>query len=98
MKKNSDYDTKAFKQIPILRVAEALGLNIIKTGSDTWAERDPEIRGGTTSLTLFIGTNTFVRFSGKVSGGVSKGDNIALVMHVRNDAKFRSACSFLSRL
>lgn len=47
------------------------------------------------SLSIFEKTNTFVRFSGKTVRGVSKGDVIALVMHMR-DVDFKTAIHLLA--
>lgn len=91
-------DLVTLKRIPILTVAERLGVDLVRTGGDTWQEKDKEKRGQVTSLTLFTHTNSFVRFSGKESGGCSKGSVIDFVRHVKNDPDFRSACDFLSTL
>jgi hypothetical protein len=83
---------EALRQIPILRVAEALGVDIVKTGSGTYAMREGrEI----TSLTLFEKTNNWHRFSGKEQGGVSRGSTIDLVIHCR-ECSLRSAVDFLT--
>lgn len=68
------------KEIPIIRVAEHLGIPLVKTGAATWCMKDETI----TSLTIFEKTNSWHRFSGKTNGGVSSGSNIDLVMHIRN--------------
>lgn len=80
------------RRIPILRVAEALGLSLAKTGSGTYAMREDR---KITSLTLFENTNTWHRFSGKEQGGVFRGSTIDLVMHCR-DCSLRQALDFLS--
>lgn len=83
---------EALRQIPILRVAEALGLDIVKTGGGTYAMREGrEI----TSLALFEKSNTWHRFSGKEQGGVSRGSTIDLVIHCR-ECSLRSAVDFLT--
>ncbi len=80
------------RQIPIIRVAESLGLDVVKTGGGTYAMREGrEI----TSLTLFEKTNTWHRFSGKEQGGVSRGSTIDLVIHCR-ECSLRSAVDFLT--
>ena len=80
------------RQIPIVRVAESLGLDVVKTGGGTYAIREGrEI----TSLTLFEKTNTWHRFSGKEQGGVSRGSTIDLVIHCR-ECSLRSAVDFLT--
>ncbi|MDO8648681.1 MAG: hypothetical protein Q7R81_02765 [Candidatus Peregrinibacteria bacterium] len=83
---------EALRQIPILRVAEALGVDIVKTGSGTYAMREGrEI----TSLTLFEKTNNWHRFSGKEQGGVSRGSTVDLVIHFR-ECSLRQAVDFLT--
>ncbi len=83
------------RNIPILRVAESLGLELRRTGSGTWNVKDGNDRLGYTSLTIFEKTNNWRRWSGKVSGGVSKGSIFDLVMHMR-DCNFKEALNFLS--
>lgn len=83
---------EALRQIPILRVAESLSLDIVKTGGGTYAMREGrEI----TSLTLFEKTNTWHRFSGKEQGGVFRGSTIDLVIHCR-ECSLRCAVDFLT--
>ncbi|MDD4628260.1 MAG: hypothetical protein PHE68_02580 [Candidatus Peribacteraceae bacterium] len=82
----------ALRRIPILSVAAALGLSLVKTGGGTYAVReDREI----TPLVLFEKTNSWHRFSGKEQGGVSHGSTLDLVMHVR-ECPLREAADFLS--
>ena len=89
------YDTDALKRIPILHVATRLGVWLVKTGGGTWQQKDGD---GLSSLTVFEKTNTFVRFSGKEKGGVSKGSVIDFVMHIKDDPDFKNACAFLADL
>lgn len=87
------------KAIPILQVAQSLGMKLVKTGSGMWQQR--EIEGSSTScssLTIFEKTNTFVRFSGTEQGGCSKGTNIDLVRHLHNNSSVHDACEFLRLL
>lgn len=87
------------KEIPIKRVAEALGMNLRKVGGkDDYHWRDPLRYGKVTSLTIFGATNTFVRFSGKESGGRCKGTNIDLVMYMTDNPSIEDACKFLKTL
>ena len=85
-------DFEKLRQIPILDVARALGLDILKTGIGTHAMREErEI----TSLVLFEKDNRWKRFSGKERGGVSAGSTLDLVMHAR-ECSLREAAEFLS--
>ena len=97
MGKKKHIDLTELKKIPIVGLAEKLGLQLIKVGPGVWNEKDPEKPGSVTSLTLFERTNTWKRFSGKEKGGVSKGSTIDLVIHVR-ECDFKTAISFLSSL
>lgn len=83
------------RAIPILQVAQALGLELMRTGSNTWNEKDANDPKRHTSLTIFENSNRWKRWSGKLSGGVSQGSVIDLVMHVR-DCDFKAAIEFLS--
>lgn len=84
-------DFAALRGLPILSVAQLLGLSLVKTSSCTYAMRDGrEI----SSLVVFEKTNSWHRFSDKKSGGVSRGSTIDLVSHVR-DCSFREAVEFL---
>ncbi len=74
-------DFAKLRQIPILNVAHALGMELTRTGGDTYNMREEK---NITSLTLFIKTNSFYRFSGKTVGGVHGGSVIDLVIHIRN--------------
>ena len=86
---------QAIKAVPILMVAERLGVNLVRTGSNTWNQKDGK---EVTSLTVFPLTNTFVRFSDKEQGGTSRGSTVDFVMHIRDNPDFKEACEFLSRL
>ncbi|MFH0770749.1 MAG: hypothetical protein V1926_05250 [Candidatus Peregrinibacteria bacterium] len=86
-------DCSELRAIPILRVADALGMALVPRGAGVYALReDRQI----TSLTVFEKTNSWYRFSGKTSGGVSGGSPIDLVMHMQ-DCPFQTAISFLSQ-
>lgn len=91
----SKRDLLRLRSLSILRVAEALGLSLKRTGGTTWNVRDVDDPLGHTSLTLFEKTNTWKRWSGKTVGGVSAGSTIDLVMHIR-ECSFKDACAFLS--
>lgn len=86
------------KALPILTVARRLGMRLVKTGAGIWNEKDPDVRGGVTSLTIFEKTNNFVRFSGRQKGGCSKGSVIDLVRHVMDNPDFADAVRFLANL
>jgi len=92
------YDIAVLKQIPILTVAEKLRVATIRTGGDTYQQKDPDNSHTPTSLTLFTGTNSFVRFSGKESGGCSRGSVIDFVRHCTGNSDFKDACEFLSKI
>lgn len=89
------HDFAGLRSLPILHVAQALGLMLKRTGSGTWNVKDSDDSLGYTSLTVFETTNTWHRFSGKESGGVHRGSPIDLVCHVR-DCSFKEAVEFLS--
>lgn len=89
----SNLDT--LRRIPILHVAEALGMPLVKVGGRNWAMKDPDRRRGITSLVIDTKTNTWHRWSGKTQGGVDHGGNIDLVMHYR-ECSFQEAVLFLS--
>ncbi len=95
--KSQKYDLDRLKRVPILLVAEQLGIRLVKTGADTWQERDGDSKDKVTSLTMFGKTNSFVRFSGKTKGGKDKGSVIDFVMHVTDNPDLNEACAFLSR-
>lgn len=88
-------DLDRLREIPILDVAEALGMDLMKEGS-TWAMRDPQQRKSASSLTLFPGSNRWKRWSGIERGGVSSGSVIDLVMHMRDLNDVSDAIEFLS--
>ena len=85
-----DYDK--LRQIPILDVAQTLGVDIVRSGVDVHSMRED---GEITSLVLFERTNSFHRFSGKEQGGVSGGSVIDLVMHI-NECSLELAVEFLT--
>src|SRR3989344_9455297 len=70
----------ALRRIPILQVAQILGINLVKTGGGTHAMRE---EGQATSLAIFEKTNTWKRFSGKERNGISSGTVLDLVMYFR---------------
>ena len=85
-------DFAVLRSIPILDVARTLGMEIARTGADTYNMRDGrEI----TSLVLFVKSNTWFRYSGKELGGVNHGSTIDLVMHIR-ECPLSEAALFLS--
>lgn len=88
-------DLEKLRRIPILDVADALGMDLVKEGS-TWAMRDQETGKGASSLTLFPGSNRWKRWSGIERGGVSSGSVIDLYMHVRNTTDVTEAIQWLS--
>lgn len=86
-------DCSKLRAIPILRVAEALGMALVPRGAGVHALREER---NITSLMIFEKTNSWHRFSGKTSGGVSGGSPIDLVMHI-HDCSFKEAVSYLSQ-
>ena len=89
------HDLKHYHELPIIRVAESLGLQLRRTGNGIWNVKDTNDPLGYTSLTISEKKNRWKRWSGKISGGVSQGSTIDLVMHVR-DCTFKEALEFLS--
>lgn len=85
-------DLEALRRIPIVQVAQKIGLDLVKTGGNTYAMRED---GQITSLAIFEKTNTWKRFSGKERNGVSGGSVLDLVMHIR-ECSLREAAEFLS--
>jgi hypothetical protein len=84
-------DLEALRCISILQVAQKLGINLVKTGGNTYAMReDRQI----TSLAVFEKTNTWKRFSGKERNGISGGSVLDLVMYFR-ECSLREAADFL---
>ena len=83
--------------IPILDVADRLGIHLVPAGTGVMAMADPEKPKEPTSLMVFVRTNRWKRFSGKEIGGVSEGSVIDLVMHIR-DCELKEAASFLKKL
>ena len=88
-------DFAKLRQIPILHVAQTLGIELRRTGSGTWNVKDAADPLGYTSLTISESKNRWKRWSGKTSGGVSQGSVIDLVMHIQ-DCDFKAAVEFLS--
>lgn len=89
------YDFHRLRQVPILQVAQHLGMDLVRCGTGVWALRDPDHPREPTSLRIFEKTNTFKRFSGIEIGGTSGGSPINLVMHIR-DCSLQEAVEFLS--
>lgn len=87
----------SLKQIPILHVAEVLGIALRKTGSGIYNQRSDEDEKGMTSLTIFEEKNRWFRYSGKTIGGVCSGSTIDLVMHM-HESDFKTACAFLQKM
>lgn len=85
-------DLESLRRISILQVAQKLGIDLVKTGGNTYAMRED---GQITSLAVFEKTNTWKRFSGKERGGVSGGSVLDLVMYFR-ECSLRQAADFLS--
>ena len=50
------HDFARLRQIPILNVAQALGMHIVRTGADTFNMREEK---KVSSLTIFPKTNSF---------------------------------------
>lgn len=88
-------DFAELRRIPILHVAQALGIELRRTGGDSWNVKSADDPLGYTSLSISERKNYWKRWSGKTSGGVSQGSVIDLVMHMR-DCSFKEAVSFLS--
>ena len=88
-------DFSEYRRIPILHVAQALGIELKRTGSDSWNIKDEHDPLGHTSLSISEKRNRWKRWSGKTSGGVSQGSVIDLVMHIR-DCDFKAAIEFLT--
>lgn len=87
-------DFTKVRNIPILQVAQALGMDIVKEGT-AWAMREDGSRE-VTSLTLFPDNNRWKRWSGIEYGGVSSGSVIDLVMHIQN-VDMKKAVSWLTQ-
>jgi hypothetical protein len=85
-------DLEALRRISILQVAQKLGIDLVKTGGNTYAMRED---GQITSLAIFEKTNTWKRFSGKERNGISGGSVLDLVMYFR-ECSLRQAADFLS--
>ena len=93
--KRPKHDFAELRRIPILRVAEKLGMELKRMGNGVWNMRDANDPLGHNSLAISESKNYWKRWSGKTSGGVSQGSVINLVMHIR-DCSFKEAVSFLS--
>ncbi len=85
-------DFAALRRVPILHVAQMLGLVLVRTGAGTYAVKED---GEITSLVIFERTNSFYRFSGKERGGVSPGSGIDHGRHAPA-CSLRGAVEFLS--
>src|SRR3989338_6008542 len=83
------------RRIPILHVAEALGMPLVKVGGRNWAMKNSDRPREPTSLVLDTKTNRWRRWSGKTQGGVDHGSTLDLVTHVR-ECSFRQAVEFLT--
>lgn len=92
MAKRKFIDFSRLREIPIVPVAEMLGLEVVKQGSGVWAVKEGN---DVTSLRLFESSNRWKRFSGKESNGLSEGSVIDLVISVRGD-DLPTAAKFLS--
>ena len=91
------HDISDLKRVPIREVALRLGVQLVRTGGDTWQEKEAGSRHNVTSLTIFEKTNSFVRFSGKEQGGVSKGSVIDFVRYITENPDVKTACEFLEQ-
>lgn len=87
-------DLDALRRIPILEVADALGMRVIRQGT-AWALQEDDGRG-VTSLTIFPGSNRWKRWSGITRGGVCSGSTIDLVMHHHDVSDVKEAIDWLS--
>lgn len=83
---------ESLRQIPILDVAEALRMDIMRNGS-VWAMRGED---GPSSLVLFPGSNRWKRWSGIEKGGVSSGSVIDLYLHMKNTTDLKEAVEWLA--
>lgn len=88
-------DLQEVRAIPILDVAERLGMQTMREGS-AWAMREEGTKNAS-SLVLFPGTNRWKRWSGITRGGCSSGSTIDLVMHHRDNDDFTSAVEWLTQ-
>ncbi|MBI3331427.1 hypothetical protein HYZ99_00520 [Candidatus Peregrinibacteria bacterium] len=89
------HNLEALRRIPILHVAEALGMRLVKVGGRNWAMKNPDRPREPSSLVLDIKTNRWRRWSGKTQGGTDHGSTLDLVMHIR-ECSFRDAVDFLT--
>lgn len=90
-------DLNQLRAIPILRVADALGIQYGKVGSGLYAMRSTENPGEFTSLHLFERTNSWYRFSGKEQNGVIGGSVIDLVIYERGGS-VKEAIDYLKKI
>lgn len=81
------------RSIPILSVAEQLGIEVMKTGT-VYAMKDES--GKASSLTISISSNRWKRWSGIEQGGTSGGSVIDLVMHIKNSENLSEAIDWLT--
>jgi len=88
-------DFSELRHIPILHVAQALGIELKRTGGDSWNMKGAHDPLGYTSLSISEKRNRWKRWSGKTSGGVSQGSVIDLVMHIQ-ECNFKDAIEFLT--
>ncbi|MFA6039729.1 MAG: hypothetical protein WCV62_02585 [Candidatus Peribacteraceae bacterium] len=88
-------DIAELRRISILQAAQALGIELKRTGCGSWHVKDANDPIGYTSLSISESKNFWKRWSGKTSGGVSKGGVIDFVMHIR-DCDFKTAVDILS--
>ena len=88
------YDLQALKAIPILHVADKLGVRVVAGSQNIQFPGDDTV----SSCAIFTKTNSFVRFSGKERGGCSKGSVIDFVRHCTDNPSFKDACEYLSTL
>jgi hypothetical protein len=92
MSKNVDLDS--VKRVPILDVADRLGMDLVRTGSNrSYALRED---GEITSLQIDTSNNRWKRFSGVERGGVNGGSVIDLVMHMK-ETDFKSALEWFTQ-
>lgn len=87
---NKKLDIEGIKRIPIMDVAERLGMDLMRTGPNGYAMRDENDHRAASSLQIDVTGNKWKRFSGIEQGGVSQGSVINLVMHY-NDCDFTDA-------
>lgn len=91
--RHSRPDIDTIKTIPILEVAQALGLSLKKTGAGIWNMRDADNPNECTSLCINERRNRWKRWSGK--GEPNFGSVIDLVM-MAHSCDFQAAIEYLS--